>query len=133
MAPNLRREMVEAIENALLNSDDDKYTIAITFDVSYETVRYIAQGIQLCTIVGLDIGKHTGRPSIVTPEIEEAVIKLVAMSNEIFQDEITDFVYDEFNVQLSQSMISRLLKKLDISYKKLEIIIAQRNQHLINN
>ncbi|RFU24904.1 hypothetical protein B7463_g11434, partial [Scytalidium lignicola] len=100
MAPNLRREVVEAIESTLLNSDDDKYTIATAFDVSYETVQYIARGIQLCTIVGLDIGKRTGRPSVVTPEIEEVVIELVAMSNEIFQDEITDFVYDEFNVQL---------------------------------
>ncbi|RFU33342.1 hypothetical protein B7463_g3036, partial [Scytalidium lignicola] len=101
MAPNLRREVVEAIESALLNSDDDKYTIVTIFDVSYETIRYIAQGIQLRTIIGLDIRKRTGRPSVVTLEIEEVVIKLIAMSNEIFQDEITDFVYNKFDVQLS--------------------------------
>ncbi|RFU31029.1 hypothetical protein B7463_g5310, partial [Scytalidium lignicola] len=133
MAPRLVPETVKAIECALLNTDDDKYAIATAFDVSYETVRYIARKLKTDRTIGVNLRGKAGRSSVITPDIEQAVKEVIYTSNDLYQDEVADFIYDEFDIKLSQSAISKLLKKLNITHKKLEYVAAQRNQLLIDN
>jgi transposase len=49
----------------------------------------------------------------------------------IYQEEIIDFLNNEFNIQPHQTTISHLLKRLDITHKKIKAVAAEQNQELL--
>ena len=65
------------------------------------------------------------------PEIEEAVMEYILRYINIYQEEIIDFLYNEFGIQPYQSIILRLLKKLEVIYKKIKAVVAEQNQELL--
>ena len=82
--------------------------------------------------IGYDPRSKGGRPSIITPEMEQRVLDHIALYNDLYQEEIIDFLYDEYGIKPSQSTISKLLKRLKITRKQLKGIAAKQNQELID-
>jgi hypothetical protein len=78
--------------------------------------------MQIREILGYDPRKKPGLPSLITPEIEESLIKHITIYNNLYLDEIADFLFNEYNIKVSISVISRLLSRLKIINKKLKII-----------
>ena len=82
--------------------------------------------------IGYDPRSKGGRPSIITPEMEQRVLDHIALYNHLYQEEIIDFLYDEYGIKPSQSTIPKLLKRLKITRKQLKGIAAKQNQELID-
>jgi transposase len=63
--------------------------------------------------------------------MEEAVMEHVLRYVDVYQEEIIDFLNDEFGIQPHQTTVSRLLKRLDITYKRIKAVAAEQNQELL--
>ena len=82
-------------------------------------------------ILGTSTILSSPRPCpLVTIEIEEIVMYLVGIVPIIYQDEIAEFIYDSYAIRVSQSIVLRLLKNLNLIYKYLSVQPKQRNQEL---
>jgi transposase len=124
--------VVKRLEDALRDPDatiDKTYIqqLAVNFNTTIQTIythrRRIASG--------RPIARRTGGPRrIITFRIEQAVRYLLAEMPWLYQDEITEFLLEAFGVIVDRSTISRLLKHINITRKKLTITAAQRNEEL---
>ena len=67
---------------------------------TYSTV--IKRRAVICRIelTGTDNRRKAGRPRIITPELLEYVIALIERNATLYQDEVADFIYMEFGIQL---------------------------------
>jgi hypothetical protein len=54
---------------------------------------------------------------LITPRIINFIQALYNNNLELYLDKIADYIYLEFDLKLSDSTISRYLKKIDITYK----------------
>ena len=54
----------------------------------------------------------------------------LAQNNTVYQDKIVDFLAEEFSITVSQLTVFRLLKKLQITYKKVERAYKERDDIL---
>jgi hypothetical protein len=63
--------------------------------------------------------------------MEAAVMEHILRYVDVYQEEIADFLYDEFDVRQSQPTICRLLKKLNVTNKRIKAIAAEQNQELL--
>ena len=105
--------------------------IALAFDTTSIIIRNIHKKMMEEIIYGTTVKLLT--PSthrIITTEMEEAVAYLVGSVLVIYQDEIAQFLYDTYTVRVHQTQVSRLLKRLDITHKRLSVQPKQRNQEL---
>lgn len=48
----------------------------------------------------------------------------------MYQDELQAFLLDAYDIDIHQSTVSKVLKKISITRKKLKVEAAQRNQDL---
>ena len=88
----------------------DYQAIATAFSTTAKIVRVIYMKIKQVELLGTTTRTKTlGRPPIITIEMEEAVTYLIATIPYIYQDEVAEFIYDSYNIQVSQSIVSRLL------------------------
>ena len=62
--------------------------------------------------------------------MEQAVRHLLAEMPWLYQDEIVEFLLEAFGITIDRSSISRLLRRINITWKKLAIIATQRNKEL---
>jgi len=60
-----------------------------------------------------------GRPRKIHQAAREGVAEFLDQNNTVYQDEIMDFLAEEFGITVSQPTISRLLKQLQITHKRL--------------
>src|SRR5271168_98605 len=104
--------------------------IAELFETTIKTVRKIQDDIKKKSILGDNWRpRKAGRPSQITAEIEEAIDYFIHYAAPtIYQDELATFIFDCFDIEISQSTISRALKRINITRKKLQVEAAQRNQ-----
>ena len=131
MAPRLSAKQKALIAEAITASQPtpDLHYIAELFDTTRKTVRKIRDELYIKEVIGDNWKpKKPGRPRRITPEIEEAIDYFVRAVPTIYQDELAAFVYDCFDIKVSQSMISETLKRIKITRKKLQVEAAQRNQ-----
>jgi hypothetical protein len=61
--------------------------------------------------------------SLITLKIEQALIKHLALYNNLYLNEMADFLFDKYNIKPFTSIISRLLSRFKITNKKLKVII----------
>jgi len=124
--------VVRRIEDALRDPEaiiDPTYIqqLADNFGTTIQTIythrRRIATGRPVARPIG-------GARRIITFRIEQAIRHLLAEIPWLYQDEITEFLLEAFGVTVDQSTISRLLKRISITRKKLTITAAQRNEEL---
>jgi transposase len=133
MPPHLNPREVEAMEAILAQPmHPEMHHIARQFNTTYETVRYRRHQMRIRRAIGYDPRSKGGRPSIIIPEMEQRVLDHIALYNHLYQEEIIDFLYDEYGIKPSQSTIPKLLKRLKITRKQLKGIAAKQNQELID-
>ncbi len=132
MALRLTAEQKGWIAHAIANGprDQTNLDIATTFDTTEKTVRNIRNSMDTRRS---SEPKKIGPPPKITVEIEEAVEYILAYHPYLYQDEISDFIDECFHVRLHQTTISKLLKRLEITQKRLKVEAAQRNQVLRRN
>ncbi|PMD66072.1 uncharacterized protein K444DRAFT_607487 [Hyaloscypha bicolor E] len=100
MAPYLSPREIAAIDAIVAQPNHpDLHEIATRFNTTYETIRYRRYQIQVRRALGWDPRKKPGRPLVITPEMEEAVMEHVLRYVDIYQEEIIDFLYNEFGIQ----------------------------------
>jgi transposase len=71
-----------------------------------------------------------GAQSIITPRMEVAIKLLLDQEPWLYQDEIADFILEAYDVFVDQSTVSRALKRIEVTRKRLKVLAAQRNQEL---
>ncbi len=121
MAPRLPPGRVLAIEEAISDTSfkpSELPMIAITYGTTYSSVRRIYNRMIRIKTLGVDLRKKAGPRRILTPEIDLAVAHLLAEKPYLSQDEIVDFLYNEFSVKISQSAVSKQLKRIEFTRKK---------------
>ena len=64
------------------------------------------------------------------PKMELVIRVLLDERPWIYQDEIAEFLLEVFDITVHQSTISRTLKRIHITRKKLTVVAAQRNEEL---
>jgi transposase len=132
MAPNLSVEQKALIAEAISASGPKPNLnhIAELFETSLPSIRKIRDELRARSVLGDNwVPRKRGRPRRITPEIEEAIDYFVHYAAPtIYQDELATFIYDCFDVKVSQSTISETLKRINITRKKLQVEAAQRNQ-----
>jgi transposase len=113
------------------NPKSDLPHIAELFETTIKTVRKIRDDIRIKGVLGDKWRpRKAGRPPQITAEIEEAIDYFIHHVPTIYQDELATFIFDCFDTKVSQSTISRALKRINITRKKLQVEAAQRNQVL---
>src|ERR1700712_296641 len=55
----------------------------------------------------------------------------ISIYNDLYQEEMADFLYDQYGIKPSVPVISKLLKRRGITNKRLKIIAQQQNEELI--
>ena len=132
MALRLTAEQKGWIAHVIANGprDQTNLDIATTFDTTEKTVRNIRNSMDTRRS---SEPKKIGPPPKITVEIKEAVEYILAYHPYLYQDEISDFIDECFHVRLHQTTISKLLKRLEITQKRLKVEAAQRNQVLRRN
>ena len=131
MAPNLSKRVRDALDESLRdNPQIDPHEIAMLYGIS--TVIKRRALVRRIELTGTDNRRKAGRPRIITPELLEYAIALIERNATLYQDEVADFIYMEFGIQLDQPQVSRLLKQAGISHKKLSVQACQRNEVLIS-
>ena len=132
MAPNISKRDAERIDEALHdNPNIDMNELACLFQTSYNTIQKRRASLRLRMGPDYKLNK-CGRPSIITDEIRDYVQSIIERNPTVYLDEIADFVFMEFGIQIDNPRVSRLLKALRTSHKKLSVQAAQRDETLIS-
>jgi transposase len=79
----------------------------------------------------LPVSRRSGGPKrVITHKIEQAIKALLDESPWTYQDEIVEFLFEVFDITVDQTTISKTLKRINITRKKLTIVAAQRSEEL---
>ena len=62
--------------------------------------------------------------------MEQAIKHLLDQRPWYYQDEIMAFLHSAFDVEVNQSTISRALRRIRVTRKRLKVIAAQQNDEL---
>jgi transposase len=71
-----------------------------------------------------------GRPRKVTADVEQGLLDFFDDNPSAYQDEMVEFLFSEFGISVTQSTVSRLLKKLNQIHKCTEHIHIIRDDEL---
>ena len=74
--------------------------------------------------------KKLGRIKKLNKDVEDCIIKIINKKIIVTQNQIKNFIKKKFNIDVHQSTISRTLKRLNITYKKISKIYSEKR---INN
>ncbi len=66
----------------------------------------------------------------ITWRMEQAIKMLLDERPWFYQDEIAEFLLEAFNIEVSQATISRALKRIQWTRKRLKVVAAQQNAEL---
>jgi transposase len=129
MAPRLDAVVVQRIKDALTQPGiliDRKYIqqVAANFNTTEQTIydhkRRIVEGRGFLPPSG-------GPERVITPEVEMAINILLERMPWYYQDEIMEFLYEVYDIEVRQATISKVLKRIKITRKRLRVEAAQRN------
>jgi transposase len=124
--------VVGRIEDALCDPEaiiDKTYLqqLAVNFDTTIQTI--YAHRRRIAT--RRPVARRSGGPRrIITFRIEQAIRHLLAEMPWLYQDEIAEFLLEAFGVTIDRLTISKLLRHINITRKKLAITAIQRNEEL---
>jgi len=132
MAPRLDDDVVARIEDALRAPGavhDRPYlqSIADTYKTTLQTIYHHKKRVDC----NLRVLPRSGGPAkIVTYEMEQSVKLLLDERPWMYQDELTDFLYDAYGVNVARTTVHNVLQRIKFTRKKLKVIAAQQNQEL---
>ena len=94
-----------------------------TIQTIYKHKKRLQRGLPVARLSG-------GAPRVITHKIEQEIKALLDERLWTYQDEITEFLYEVFDITVDRSTISKALKRMDITRKKLTVSAAQRSEEL---
>jgi transposase len=101
--------------------------IASNYDCSERTVYKHKSRAE----AGIPVQRPSGGPRrVITWKVQQAIKLLLDQRPWFYQDEIADFLLDAFDIEVSQSTISRTLQHIRITRKKLKVVATQQNNEL---
>jgi hypothetical protein len=71
-----------------------------------------------------------GRPRKISHEAELGMLDFLDQNPTAYQDEIADFLLTKYEIEASQPTISRLMKKLGQTHKRIERMYEERDNEL---
>ena len=104
--------------------------IASKLRVSHQWVYKLQERLDAFGTVSPPHPSVQGRPRKIHQAAREGVADLLEQNNTVYQDEIVDFLAEEYGITISQSTVSRLLKQLQITHKKVERAYKERDDIL---
>ena len=110
----------------------DYKQIARSFNISLPQVYKMRSNLKYFGSVWVDPKQFVkpGRPKILTREHEEAVVDFLLENKQAYLDEVVTFLEEEFDVSPSLNTVSRLLRRLKITAKKVSRIAQAQDQEL---
>lgn len=129
MAPNLAESQHIMIEHMILSKSVKYIDIAAAAGCSDRSVRAIRANMR-CFGSTRAPTNGAGRPRLITPVMLDALREKLLEKPGMFQDEMVVFLYDEFDVLLNVSAVSRALKSIGWSKKASRQIAKERNADL---
>lgn len=111
MAPNLAESQHNLIRDMLLDRSLKQIDMANIAGCSDRTIRNIASNLRVYSKTRAP-ANGAGRRRRITPPILDALCDRLLEKPGLYRDEIAVFLYDEFDVLVSLSGISRALKSI---------------------
>ena len=71
-----------------------------------------------------------GRPRKITADAEQGLLDFLDDNLTVYQDEMIEFLLSEFDISVTQSTVSKLLKNLNQTYKCTERIYSEKDNEL---
>jgi len=132
MPDRLSAVTVQQIEHALLDAGPRPSArlikqLAKDYDTTTQTINRHKRRVQ----AGQPVQPRSGGPRrIITKRMEQAMMMVLDKEPWWYQDELADFLLDVYDIEVNQSTISRALKRIDVTRKRLKVVAAQRNEEL---
>jgi transposase len=106
--------------------------IAVQHRISVRQVERMARNLRLFGAVWVDpkTYRKLGRPREISAEQEDGLISFILENKAAHQFEMVQFLQEEYDVVVSQPTVSRYLKKLRLTCKKLEREACARDDDL---
>jgi transposase len=132
MAPRLTAFTIMRIEDALRDAGDAADTafcrrLADDYDTTLRTILHHKRRINIGHAPG---GRSGGPRKVITWPMERAIKLLLDERPWFDQDEIADFLQEIFHIRVTQSTISRVLKRIMLTRKEFKASAAQQNDEL---
>jgi transposase len=129
MAPNLAASQHQLIGDMILSRSLKQTEMAAIAGCSERAIRRMVSNLRL-------FGKtkapwnSAGRRRIITPQMLDALYKRLLKKPELYRDEMAVFLYDEFDILVTVSSISRALASIKWSRKATRHVAKKRNTDL---
>lgn len=132
MAPRLLKHVAAGID-AVLRSDPtfDPHILASTFNTTYKSISERGKRIRRETSGVLIPPRKPGCRPWCTPQVIDLITKDYIADPELYLNEISDYIYMEFDLKLSVPMVSKLLKKMKYTYKVTQAIAQEQHPELV--
>jgi transposase len=132
MAARLDITTVKRIEDALRDpsatlTGDYMKQLAIDFECHLATIYRIKLRVLANTPAMPPSG---GARPLITWQMEQSIKLLLDQQPWIFLDEICDFLFEAYDIIVNKSTVSRVLRKIEVTRKRLKVVAAQRNEEL---
>lgn len=131
MSPPLSASVRQSVWFSFESGKDDKHTLDRT-GLSVRQVRKMRRNWEMFgEVVKPKLG--AGRPKKICQLHNQALLEYLEERPTVYRDEMAWFLWDEFDLIVDESTISRALKQLGWNRKKAVRIAKQRNQILRND
>ena len=101
--------------------------LASNYDTTVKTIYWHKARVE----AGMPPRPASGGPRrVITWPMEQAIKHLLDQRPWYYQDEITAFLHSAFDIEVDRSTISRALKRIKVTRKRLKDIAAQQNDEL---
>jgi transposase len=101
--------------------------LASNYDCTVGTIYWHKARVE----AGIPRQRASGGPRrVITWPMEQAIKHLLDQRPWYYQDEIAVFLHDAFDVEVHRSTISRALRRIQITRKRLKVIASQQNDEL---
>ena len=123
-------DSVRNIIETCLRAGVEPLQIASEVHVTHQWVYQLRQVLDAFDTVSPPHLGVQGRPRKVTAEAEQGLLDFLDDNPSAYQDEIAEFLLSEFDISITQSTVSRLLKRLNQTHKRVKRTHTARDDEL---
>jgi transposase len=128
--PPTYNDSVRCTIETCLRAGVEPLQIASEVRVSHQWVYKLRQVLDVFGTVSPPHLGVQGRPRKIPVDAEEGLLDFIHDNPSAYQDEIAEFFLSEFGIAVSQPTVSRLMKRLNHTYKRGERTHIARNNEL---
>jgi len=132
MAPRLSPNAAAAIDRILLSGIDvDFHVLAHQHKTTYKTICERYSKLRATEAISKELRKPPGPDPIINNEMRVFMAELTEREPDLYLDEIADYLYAEYEVQVSVSQVSRAFQRMKTTNKVVTVAAMERNPDLI--